>query len=108
MAERIHPQASLYVVVHGDSMDLIGYRHGDIVAVNSNPNPADGDVVIARIGSEITMKRFHQVGNERVELQPRSSNPEHRPIVIDDETEDWEIIGVVVGAMVGAPSTADR
>ena len=41
--------------------------------------------------------------DDRVELKPCSSNPEHRPIVIDERTEDWEIVGVVVGAMVGPP-----
>ena len=41
----------------------------------------------------------------KIELRPRSSNPEHRPIVIDGTTADWEIVGVVVGAMIGARPT---
>ena len=60
-------------------------------------------MVIARIGPEITLKRFHRRDEERIELQPRSTNPEHRPIMIDAWTEDWEIVGVVVGAMIGSP-----
>ena len=64
------------------------------------------DVVIARIGQEITLKCFHRPGPDRIELQPRSSNPEHTPIVIDAQTADWEIAGVVVGAMIGARPTA--
>ncbi len=105
LAQRLHPQADLYVVVHGDSMDRIGYRSNDIVAVKRNPDPPDGEVVIARIGHEITLKCFHRAAEDRIELQPRSSNPEHQPLVIDKTTSDWEIVGVVVGAMIGPRPT---
>ena len=105
LSRQIHPQADFYVVVHGDSMDLVGYGSNDIVAVKRNPDPPEGEVVIARIGQEITLKCFHQADPDRIELQPRSSNPEHKPIVIDKTTADWEIIGVVVGAMLGARPT---
>ena len=106
LSRRIHPHADFYVVVHGDSMDLVGYHSEDIVAVKRNPEPTEGDVVIARIGQEITLKCFHRADPDRIELQPRSSNSEHRPIVIDGTTADWEIVGVVVGAMIGARPTA--
>ena len=102
----IHPQADFYVMVDGDSMDRVGYRSGDIVAVKRNPEPNEGDVVIARIGQEITLKCFHRPDPDRIELQPRTSNPEHKTIVIDAQTADWEIAGVVVGAMIGARPTA--
>ena len=90
---------------HG-ALDRVGYRSGDIVAVKRNPEPDEGDVVIARIGQGITLKCFHRPGPDRIELQPRSNNPEHKPIVIDAQTADWEIAGVVVGAMIGARPTA--
>ena len=106
VSQLIHPEADFYVTVDGDSMDRVGYRSGDIVAVKRNPDPAEGDVVIARIGQEITLKCFHRAGRYRIELQPRSSNPEHKPIVVDGTTPDWEIVGVVVGAMIGARPTA--
>lgn len=106
VSQLIHPEADFYVTVDGDSMDRVGYRTGDIVAVKRNPEPAEGEVVIARIGQEITLKCFHRAGPNRIELQPRSSNPEHEPIVIDGTTADWEIVGVVVGAMIGARPTA--
>ena len=106
VSQLIHPEADFYVTVDGDSMDRVGYRSGDIVAVKRNPDPAEGDVVIARIGPEITLKCFHRAGRNRIELQPRSRNPEHEPIVVDGTTPDWEIVGVVVGAMIGARPTA--
>ena len=102
----IHPQANFYMIVQGDSMDRVGYRPGDIVAVKRTPDASDGDVVIARIDREITLKCFHRPAPDRIELQPRSSNGEHETIVIDKTTGDWEIVGVVVGAMIGARPTA--
>lgn len=104
LARRIHPQGDFYVTVNGDTMDRVGHRSGDIVAVKRNPEPAEGEVVIVRIDREITLKCFHRSSETKVELQPRSTNPEHRPIVIDEHTADWEIVGVVVGAMIGPPS----
>ena len=68
-------------------------------------DPPEGEVVIARIAHEITLKCFHRATEDRIELQPRSSNPEHQPLVIDKTTSDWEIVGVVVGAMIGPRPT---
>ena len=106
LARQIHPHADFYLVVRGDSMSCVGYQTGDIIAVKRTPDAADGDIVVARIGTDITVKCFHQTGPDRIELQPRSSNPEHKAIVIDGQTPDWEIVGVVVGAMTGAPPPA--
>ena len=100
---RVHPKADCYLIVRGDSMNCVGYRTGDIVAVQRNPDPSEGDVVIARIEDSITLKRFHRKDEDSIELQPHSTNPDHRPIRIDAETQNWEIIGIVVGAMMGPP-----
>ena len=103
LSRQIHPHADFYVVVRGDSMSSVGYRTGDIIAIKRTPNASDGDVVMARIGTEITLKCFHRPSEDRVELRPCSKNPEHCAILIDEQTEDWEIVGVVVGAMIGTP-----
>ena len=103
LARRLHPQADFYVVVRGDSMSSVGYQTGDIIAIKRTPNATDGDIVMARIGTEITLKCFRRPTENRVELRPCSKNPEHCAIVIDEQTEDWEIVGVVVGAMIGPP-----
>ena len=92
LARQIHPQADFYVVVRGDS-----------IAIKRTPNASEGDVVMARIGTEMTLKCFRRPSDDRVELRPYSKNPEHCAIVIDEQTEDWEIVGVVVGAMTGPP-----
>ena len=106
LAKRLHPQADFYLVIRGDSMSCVGYHTGDIIAVRRTPDASDGEIVVARIGADITVKCFHRAGPDRIELQPRTSNPEHKAIVIDAQTTDWEIVGVVVGAMTGAPPAA--
>ena len=93
-----------YLRVQGDSLDRAGFRTGDVVAVKRNPDVRDGDLVVARIGQEITLKRFRRINDGCVELQPESTNAEHRTIRIDAQTEDVEIVGVVVGAIVGTTS----
>ena len=91
-----------FVRVKGDSMDRAGLIDGDVVAVRRNPEPNEGDLVVARIGQDVTMKRYHRESENVIELQPVSNNAEHQPIRIEAGTEDFEIAGVVVGAMVGA------
>ena len=72
------------------------------MAVQRQPQANDGDLVVARTGQEITLKRFRRINGACVELQPESTNPEHRTIQIDASTEDVEIVVVVVGAIVCA------
>ena len=91
-----------FVRVIGDSMDRVGFIDGDVVAVRRNPEPREGDLVVARIGQDVTLKRYHRESQNVIELQPVSSNTEHQPIRIEADTEDFQIAGVVVGAMVGA------
>ena len=90
-----------FVRVEGDSLDSAGFANGDIVAVRKQPEAREGDIVLARIGEEVTLKRFQRIDDEHVELQPVSTNPEHEPIPIGPSTEDAEIVGIVVGAIVG-------
>ena len=75
LSKRIHPQADFYVILNGDSMDQVGYRSGDIVAVKRNPDPGEGEVVIARIGQEITLKCFHRAGRNRIEAAAAQQQP---------------------------------
>ena len=89
-----------FLRVKGDSMDRAGIRSGDMVAVRRHPDPNDGDLVVVRIGEEITLKRYHR-SKDRIELCPESTNPEHQTLRIDPATEDFEIAGIVVGAIIG-------
>ena len=73
-----------------------------MVAVRRDPDPREGDVVIARIGGEITLERYHRA-RDCVERHPESHNPEHEIIRVDPDTDNFEIAGVVVGAVIGTP-----
>ena len=59
------------------------------------------------MGQEIVLKRFHRRSSDVIELQPGSTNPEHKPIRIDRQTGDFEIVGIVAGAIIGTRHTGD-
>ena len=101
LTERFESDPDYFLRVKGDSMDLIGFRSGDLVAIRKGNDAANGDVVVARIGRDIALKRYCRPnGYGLIELRPVSSNDGHRAVRID-EGIDFEISGVVVGAIVG-------
>ncbi len=82
--------------VVGDSMAGEGILHGDTVLVHRQPVPRAGDVVVALVRGEATIKRFFPLGDGVVELRP--SNPSYLPIRVRPmEEDDLLIQGVVVG-----------
>ena len=101
LAARFESRPDWFVRVTGDSLDRLGYRSGDVLAVRRNPEPGNGELVVARIGNEVVVKRFCRTETGTIELQPDSHNPEHEAIRIDANTVDFEVIGCVVGAIVG-------
>ena len=56
------PQADSYLTIRGDSMSCVGYQTGDIIAVKRTPDASDGDIVVARIDADVTVKCFHRTG----------------------------------------------
>ena len=95
------------VRVEGDSLDKVGLASGDIVAIRRQPEARNGDIVLARIGEEVTLKRYERTGPDTVEFQPASTNAEHKPIRVDANTEDVAIVGIVVGAIIGTRRGAE-
>jgi len=88
--------------VHGDSMVRAGIASGDYVVVRQQPVAESGDVVVALLGDEATVKRL-SISAERIELRPE--NPRYRPIVIGPD-DDLRIQGKVVA--VRRPPPGDR
>ncbi|MGI5863221.1 MAG: transcriptional repressor LexA [Myxococcales bacterium] len=81
--------------VKGDSMIGDGILDGDIVFVRRQPNAQAGDIVVAMLEGEATVKRFYPEGR-RIRLQP--SNPSMKPIVVEREAaRDVALLGIVVG-----------
>jgi repressor LexA len=78
--------------VEGESMKGAGILDGDIVVVNPAVECREGDIVVALVGDEATVKRFFNEGG-RVRLQPE--NPDMEPLVVNPE--EVRIIGKVVG-----------
>lgn len=76
--------------VRGDSMSGAGILDGDLVLVRRQDWASPGDIVVALIGEEATVKRFQREG-EAVRLEPAS--PAYQPIV----TREAEILGRVIG-----------
>jgi len=66
--------------VHGDSMINAGILEGDLVIAAQQQEAQDGDIVVALVDDEATVKRFHRRRDGAVELRPE--NPRHKPIVI--------------------------
>ena len=100
MAERFRPTPDYFLTVRGDSMDRTGLRDGDVAAIRATPVAKSGDVVVARFGDEVTLKRFVRIDTRHVELRPDSRNPVHQPIEIDLAKHILHIDGVAVGALI--------
>jgi repressor LexA len=79
----------------GDSMNQRGINNGDLVLVRQQVTAHNGDVVIALIDDQATIKEFHKSG-ETIILKPRSKNKSHKPIVL---TEDFQVQGIVVASI---------
>lgn len=86
-----HPNATYYVRVTGDSMNDEIYD-GDLLVVDRACEPKDGDIVVARVANEFTVKRLRKSSNQ-MELIP--ANPAYGSIEITAET-DCEIWGKVL------------
>jgi len=82
--------------VRGLSMRDAGILDGDLLAVKQASEARNGQIVVARIGNDVTVKRFHRHGARGViELLPE--NPDFQPIVVDAHSEDFALEGIGVG-----------
>jgi repressor LexA len=86
--------------VRGDSMDRAGIGDGDLVLVRQQTTASNGDRVVALVDQDATVKRL-RIGAEAALLEPVSSNPVHKPIVI---RQGFRIQGIVI-ASLPRPST---
>src|SRR5690606_16303955 len=86
-------QPDYLLTVKGQSMQNIGIMDGDLLAVKRSPDARNGQIVVARIDDEVTVKRFNRRGRV-IELLPE--NDDFSPIVVSDEN-DFAIEGIAVG-----------
>jgi repressor LexA len=85
-----------FLKVVGDSMRDAGILNGDYVLAQQQNTADKGEIVVAMIGDEATVKRYFPEKN-KVRLEP--ANPEYGPIVVEKRTPDFFIAGKVIGLL---------
>ena len=88
------PHADYLLKVQGMSMRDAGILDGDLLAVHSTREARSGQIVVARLHDEVTVKRLRRQGSV-VELLPE--HPDFEPIVVDPREDYFEIEGLAVG-----------
>jgi repressor LexA len=90
------PRADYLLKVRGASMRDAGILDGDLLAVHRTSEARSGQIVIARLHDEVTVKRFRRHGN-RVQLLPE--NPDYKTIDVDPKRDALTIEGLAVGVL---------
>ena len=88
------PRADYLLRVRGMSMRDAGILDGDLIAVHRSPEARNGQIVVARLEDDVTVKTLQRKG-ALVELLP--ANPDFKPIVVDTRRKTLTIEGVMVG-----------
>jgi repressor LexA len=92
------PHADFFLKVQGDSMIGVGIFDGDLLAVHSTPVAKNGDIVVARIENEVTVKRLQHTNKKHL-LQLLPENEDYEPITVDLREQDFAIEGLSVGVL---------
>ena len=89
------PHRYFLLKAEGDSMNEKGINDGDLVLVRQQLTAHNGDMIVALVDDEATIKEFYRLGDIII-LKPKSTNKQHKPIVL---TKDFQVQGVVVTAI---------
>ena len=92
-----HAASTFFVTIKGDSMIDVGLLPGDKVVVDRSKTPGIGDIVLAVVDREFTIKILDHGANKMPRLMPANSTGAYRPIYIRPDTQ-FEIFGVVIGS----------
>lgn len=82
--------------VRGLSMRDVGILDGDLLAVKKSDSAKNGQIVVARLGDDVTVKRYKKSGSV-IELLPE--NPDFEPIRVDAGDENFALEGLAVGLL---------
>ncbi|WP_291991792.1 transcriptional repressor LexA [Candidatus Accumulibacter sp. ACC003] len=93
------PRADFLLRVRGLSMINAGILEGDLLAVHSSSEARNGQIVVARLDDEVTVKRFRQQDGM---IRLIAENPDFAPIVVDSEAQTLTIEGIAVGVIRGS------
>ncbi|MEF8698019.1 MAG: transcriptional repressor LexA [Candidatus Accumulibacter sp. UW20] len=100
-ASLFQPHADFLLRVRGLSMINAGILDGDLLAVHRSSEARNGQIVVARLDDEVTVKRFQE--HEGV-IRLIAENPDFQPIIIDTHARTLAIEGVAVGLIRGGDS----
>ena len=95
-ADFFHPQADYLLKVRGTSMKDIGIMDGDLLAVHQCTTAKSGEIVVARLDNDVTVKRFKKEGNLVYLI---AENEDFAPIIVNLEEQELTIEGLGVGVI---------
>lgn len=96
--ELFSPAADYLLTVKGTSMIDVGIFEGDLLAVHKTTRANNGDIIVARIDDEVTVKRL-QTTRSRYRVNLIAENVEFAPIEVDLRSRQFAIEGVSVGVI---------
>lgn len=94
-----HPKADFLLRVNGMSMKDIGILDGDLLAVHRTTDVHNGQVVVARVDEDVTVKRLEKRGRE---VLLHAENEDFAPIRVDLANQPFNIEGIAVGVIRNA------
>jgi repressor LexA len=92
------PAADYLLHVKGESMKDIGIMDGDLLAVHSTKSANEGDVIVARVDDEVTVKRL-KFDKEKHLIYLMAENEDYEPIIVDLREQQFFIEGISVGVI---------
>ena len=97
-AELFYPKADYLLTVKGTSMINAGIFEGDLLAVHKTEHARHGDIIVARLDEDVTVKRLeHTADRNLLRLMPE--NDEYQPIEVDLRRQAFIIEGISVGVI---------
>ncbi|MEQ8313929.1 MAG: transcriptional repressor LexA [Gammaproteobacteria bacterium] len=97
-ADMFTPSADYLLTVKGTSMVDVGIYEDDLLAVHKTDRANNGDIVVARIEDEVTVKRL-ETTRSKYKLNLVAENPDFSPIEVDLRNQDFSIEGISVGVI---------
>jgi len=97
-ADFFKPAADYFLRVHGDSMIKVGIFDGDFLAVKRTSDVHNGQIVVARIEDEVTVKRLDRAKNGYT-VRLIAENDHYAPIEVDLREQAFQIEGLSVGVI---------
>lgn len=94
-----HPAADYLLRVNGESMKDIGILDGDLLAVHQTNDVQNGQVIVARVEEDVTVKRYKRDGNI---VYLHAENEDFSPIKVDLAAQEFNIEGLAVGVIRSA------